>query len=405
MRLNAHLANLPGNYLFAEIARRVKEYEATAPRPLIHLGIGDVTQPLAPAIVQALVEAAREMGTTDGFHGYPPDQGYPFLRQAIIDADYAPLGVALDADEVFVSDGAKTDTSALPELLAADARVAITDPVYPAYIDSNAMAGRLGRHENGAWTKLVTLPCSPDNGFAPEPPSTPVDLVYLCYPNNPTGTVLTRERLARFVEHARQTGTLILFDAAYKAYVTDPSIPRSIYQIDGAKSIAIECCSFSKSAGFTGTRCAYTVIPRALQAELEGRRVSLNALWRRRIASRQNGVSYPVQRAAAAALSPVGQAQVAEQIRVYMDNARRIVTALEGAGLQVHGGINAPYVWLRAPHGRDSWQFFDLLLHQAQVVGTPGSGFGPSGEGYFRLTAFNTPDKTQEALERMLAVL
>ncbi len=405
MRLNAHLANLPGNYLFAEIARRVKEYEAAAPRRLIHLGIGDVTQPLAPAIVQALVECAREMGTADGFRGYPPDQGHPFLRQAIIDADYAPLGVALDADEVFVSDGAKTDTSALPELLAADARVAITDPVYPAYIDANAMAGRLGRHANGAWTKLVTLPCSPDNGFAPEPPSTPVDLLYLCYPNNPTGTVLTRERLARFVDHARQTGTLILFDAAYKAYVTDPSIPRSIYQIEGAENIAIECCSFSKSAGFTGMRCAYTVIPRALQAELEGRRVSLNALWKRRIASRQNGVSYPVQRAAAAALSPVGQAQVAEQIRVYMDNARRIVTALEGAGLQVHGGINAPYVWLRAPHGRDSWQFFDLLLHQAQVVGTPGSGFGPSGEGYFRLTAFNTPDNTQEALERMLAVL
>lgn len=405
MRLNPHLAAMPGGYLFAEIARRVQACEATAPRPIIRLGIGDVTQPLAPAITQALVEAAREMGTAEGFHGYPPDQGYPFLRQAIIDADYASLGVDLALDEVFVTDGAKTDTSALPELLAADARIAVTDPVYPAYVDANAMAGRLGRYENGAWSRLVTLPCHAGNAFVPELPRERVDLLYLCYPNNPTGTVLTREQLARFVDYALETETLILFDAAYKAYITDPAIPRSIYEIPGAERIALECCSFSKSAGFTGTRCAYTVIPKALQGQVDGRSVSLNALWARRIACRQNGVSYPIQRAAAAALSPVGQAQVAAQVRAYTENAHAIVAALQGAGLEVFGGVHAPYVWLRIPGGQGAWDFFDHLLHQAQVVGTPGSGFGPAGEGYMRLTAFNSAERTHEALARILAVL
>ncbi|HMN20668.1 MAG TPA: LL-diaminopimelate aminotransferase [Ottowia sp.] len=405
MRLNPHLAAMPGGYLFGEIARRVQAYEPAAPRPIIRLGIGDVTQPLAPAITQALVDAAREMGTPEGFHGYPPDQGYAFLRRAIIDADYAPLGVGLELDEVFITDGAKTDTSALPELLAADARVAVTDPVYPAYVDANAMAGRLGHYEKGAWSRLVTLPCHADNAFVPELPRERVDLLYLCYPNNPTGTVLTQAQLARFVAYALETDTLILFDAAYKAYITDPAIPRSIYQIPGAERVAVECCSFSKSAGFTGTRCAYTVIPKALQGRVDGRMVSLNALWARRVACRQNGVSYPVQRAAAAALSPAGQAQVAAQVQAYIDNAHAIVAALQGAGLEVFGGIHAPYVWLRIPGGQSAWDFFDHLLHRAQVVGTPGSGFGPAGEGYLRLTAFNTAERTREALARILAVL
>lgn len=405
MRLNRNLVGMPGDYLFAEVARRVQACEATASRPIIRLGIGDVTQPLAPAIAQAMMDAAREMGTPEGFRGYPPDQGYLFLRQAIIDADYAPLGVRLDLDEVFVTDGAKTDTSALPELLAPDARIGVTDPVYPAYIDANAMAGRLGRHESGRWSALVTLPCHAENAFVPELPTQPVDMLYLCYPNNPTGTVLSREQLTRFVDFAQRTGTLLLFDAAYKAYITDPAIPRSIYEIEGADRVAIECCSFSKSAGFTGTRCAYTVIPKALVADVEGQSVSLNALWRRRVASRQNGVSYPVQRAAAAALSPPGQRQVADQIHAYMDNARAIVHTLAGAGLQVFGGVNAPYVWLKIPGGQTSWAFFDRLLHEAQVVGTPGSGFGSAGEGYFRLTAFNSAQNTREALARMVAIL
>ena len=405
MHLNTHLIHMPGNYLFAEIARRVNAYAPQAPRPLIRLGIGDVTQPLTPTIARAMADAALEMGTPDGFHGYPPDQGYDFLRQAILDVDYAPLGVKLALDDVFITDGAKTDTSALQELLAADARVALTDPVYPVYVDSNAMAGRLGKYENDSWSRLTTLPCNAENAFVPELPNTPVDMLYLCYPNNPTGTVLTRAQLKRFVDWALQTQTLILFDAAYKAYITDDAIPRSIYEIEGAEKIAIECCSFSKSAGFTGTRCAYTVIPQALTAQVDGRAVSLNALWRRRVASRQNGVSYPIQRAAAAALSPQGQREVADQVRAYMDNARQIVTALSGAGLQVFGGVHAPYVWLQIPGGQSAWDFFDRLLHEAQVVGTPGSGFGPSGEGYLRLTAFNTAQATREALERILAIL
>ncbi|WP_024537957.1 LL-diaminopimelate aminotransferase [Comamonas badia] len=405
MHLNTHLIHMPGNYLFAEIARRVSAYAPSAPRPLIRLGIGDVTQPLAPAITQAMAAASLEMGTPEGFHGYPPDQGYDFLRQAILDADYAPLGVQLALDDVFITDGAKTDTSALQELLAPDARIALTDPVYPVYVDSNAMAGRLGNYENDSWSRLATLPCNAENAFVPELPTEPVDMLYLCYPNNPTGTVLTRAQLKRFVDYALQTQTLILFDAAYKAYITDDAIPRSIYEIEGAEKIAIECCSFSKSAGFTGTRCAYTIIPQALTAQVDGQAVSLNALWRRRVASRQNGVSYPIQRAAAAALSPDGRAQVDAQVRGYMDNARQIVTAFTSAGLQVFGGVHAPYVWLRIPGGQSSWDFFDRLLHEAQVVGTPGSGFGPSGEGYLRLTAFNTAEATREALARILAIL
>lgn len=405
MRVNPHLAALPGNYLFAEIERRVAARASAAPRPVIRLGIGDVVLPLAPTVTTALVEAAAEMGTVEGFHGYPPEQGYPFLREAIVETEYAPLGVTIGADEIFVSDGAKTDTSALPELLAADARIAVADPVYPVYVDASALAGRLGRYEDGRWTGLVTMSCSARSGFVPEPPDEPVDLIYLCSPNNPTGAVLTRAQLAHFVDHARRTGALIVFDAAYRAYVGDDSIPRSIYEIDGAQHVAIECGSFSKSAGFTGLRCAYTVVPEALVARLDGHPVSLNALWRRRAACRHNGVSYLVQKAAAAALSPAGQREIATQVRTYMDNASRMVDALRGAGLRVFGGTDAPYVWLRVPDGMDSWAFFDHLLDAAQVVGTPGSGFGPAGEGYFRLSAFNSAARTDEALARILAVL
>lgn len=405
MRLNPHLAALPGNYLFSEIARRVRDYAPRAPRELIHLGIGDVSWPLVPAVTAALAEAAREMGTPAGFRGYPPEQGYDFLREAIVATQYAGLAEPIDAQEVFITDGAKTDTSALPELLAADARIAVTDPVYPVYVDANAIAGRLGRYRVGHWSRLCTLPCRADNAFVPELPSQPVDLIYLCYPNNPTGTVLTHAQLARFVEYARRTGTLILFDAAYGAYVTDEAIPRSIYQIEGAREVAIECGSFSKSAGFTGMRCAWTVIPKALVAPWQGHQVALHELWRRRIACRQNGVSYPIQRAAAASLAQPGRAQVAAQVRACMDNAHRMVAALAALGLTVHGGVHAPYVWLEVPGGGRSWDFFDRLLHEAQVVGTPGAGFGDAGEGYVRLTAFNTAQQTQAALARIAAIL
>ena len=402
MRLNPHLAAMPGGYLFAEIARRVQAYEPRAPRPIIRLGIGDVTQPLAPAITRALAQAAEEMGTAQGFHGYPPDQGYAFLRQAIIDADYAPLGVALELDEVFVSDGAKTDTSALPELLAADARIAVTDPVYPAYVDANAMAGRLGDYVNGGWSRLLTLPCRADNGFVPELPTEPVDMLYLCYPNNPTGTVLTREQLARFVDYALRTETLILFDAAYKAYITDPAIPRSIYEIPGADRVAVECCSFSKSAGFTGTRCAFTVVPKEVTASAgNGERVALNGLWNRRHTTKFNGTAYIVQRGAEAIYSDEGQQQVKKLVDYYMENARIIREGLQAAGIEAYGGVNAPYIWLKTPHGMTSWDFFDKLLTEVNIVGTPGAGFGPSGEGYFRLTSFGDRENTLRAVERI----
>ena len=402
MKINTNLAELPAGYLFAEVAKRVKEFSAANPDAhILRLGIGDVTRPLAPAVVAAMQRAAAEMGTPEGFHGYSPDFGYEWLIQAIIAGDYAPRGVQIAPDEVFVSDGAKSDVGNLQELFGRDAKIAVTDPVYPVYVDSNAMAGRLGRYENGRWTGLVYLPCNAENGFMPPLPETPVDVIYLCYPNNPTGTVLTKEQLKVFVDWALRNGALIVYDAAYKAFISDPAVPRTIYEVPGAEKCAVECCSFSKTAGFTGTRCAYTVVPKALTYD----GVSLNRLWGRRQATKFNGVSYITQRAAEAVYSPEGQRQIGETISYYRENARVILSGLQRAGIRAFGGVHSPYVWMKTPDGMPSWDFFDLLLKKARVVGTPGEGFGPAGEGYFRLTAFNTLENTKEAVERIVRVL
>ena len=402
MKINQNLAALPAGYLFAEIAKRVKEYAAAHPEAdILRLGIGDVTRPLVPAVVNAMKDAADEMGTFQGFHGYGPDFGYDFLIDAIIRGDYASRGVKIEKDEVFVSDGAKSDVGNLQELFGAEAQIAVTDPVYPVYVDSNAMAGRLGAYENGRWTRLNYLPCNAENGFVPPLPGDEVDVLYLCYPNNPTGTVLTREQLQKYVDWALSHHALIVYDAAYKAFISDPAIPRSIYEIPGAEKCAMECCSFSKTAGFTGTRCAYTVVPKDLV--FDG--VSLNRLWGRRQATKFNGVSYVTQRAAAAVYTEEGQRQIMENIAYYRENARVIREGLEMAGVRVFGGMHAPYIWMKTPGALSGWDFFDLLLDKAHVVGTPGEGFGPSGAGYFRLTAFNTLEKTKEAVRRIAAVL
>jgi len=402
MKINTNLATLPAGYLFAEIANRVKAYSAQHPEAdILRLGIGDVTRPLTPAVVEALKKAADEMGTPEGFHGYGPDFGYDFLIDAIIAGDYIPRGVEMGRDEVFISDGAKSDVGNLQELFGPDATIAVTDPVYPVYVDSNAMAGRLGQYVNGQWTKLTYLPCNAENGFVPPLPEKRVDVVYLCYPNNPTGTVLTKDQLQVFVDWALQNDALIVYDAAYKAFITDPAIPHSIYEIPGARKCAMECCSFSKTAGFTGTRCAYTIVPK----ELSFGGASLNKMWGRRQATKFNGVSYPIQRAAAAVYSPEGQRQNQENIAYYQENARIIREGLSQAGVLVFGGIHSPYIWMKTPNDMPSWDFFDLLLNRAHVVGTPGEGFGPAGEGYFRLTAFNTHEKTREAVARILNVL
>ncbi len=402
MKINQNLAALPAGYLFAEIAKRVKEYSAAHPdADILRLGIGDVTLPLVPAVVDAMKTAADEMGTLSGFHGYGPDFGYDWLIDAIIAGDYASRGVEIGKDEVFVSDGAKSDVGNLQELFGPDAKIAVTDPVYPVYVDSNAMAGRLGAYENGKWTNLNYLPCTAENGFVPPLPMDDIDVVYLCYPNNPTGTVLTKEQLKVFVDWALRHNALIVYDAAYKAFISGPDVPRSIYEIPGAKKCAIECCSFSKTAGFTGTRCAYTVVPRELV--FDG--VSLNRVWGRRQATKFNGVSYVTQKAAAAVYTEAGQKQIMENIAYYRENAKVIREGLASAGMQVFGGEHAPYIWLKTPGTLSGWDFFDLLLDKAHVVGTPGEGFGPSGAGYFRLTAFNTLEKTREAVKRITEIL
>ncbi len=402
MKINTAMAQMPAGYLFAEIAKRVKAYSAEHPQAdILRLGIGDVTRPLAPRVVEELKKAADEMGTPEGFHGYGPDFGYDFLINAIIASDYAPRGVEIDYGEVFISDGAKSDVGNLQEMFSPDAKIAVTDPVYPVYVDSNAMAGRLGRYENGKWTNLVYLPCNAENGFVPPLPGEKVDVLYLCYPNNPTGTVLTKDQLKVFVDWALENDALIVYDAAYKAFITDPAIPRSIYEIPGAKKCAMECCSFSKTAGFTGTRCAWAIVPK----ELVFGGASLNRMWGRRQATKLNGVSYPIQRAAAAVYTPEGWAQIMESINYYHENARIIREGLSSAGIQVFGGVHAPYIWMKTPGDMPSWDFFDLLLTKAHVVGTPGEGFGPSGEGYFRLTAFNTLENTREAVRRIVSVL
>ena len=403
-RVNDHYLELKSSYLFSDIAKRVAAFgEAHPGAKLIRLGIGDVTQPLPSAVVKALHEAADEMARPETFKGYGPETGYPFLTELIAMHDYGALGVKVAPDEIFVSDGAKCDTTNIQEIFGADCTVALTDPVYPAYVDSNVMAGRAGRADaTGRYDRLVYLPATAENAFKPALPTRQVDLIYLCYPNNPTGAVLSREALAEWVDYARRHQAVILYDAAYEAYIRDADVPHSIFEIDGAREVAIEFRSFSKTAGFTGTRCAFTVVPKELMGQsATGEAVSLHALWFRRQSTKFNGVPYVIQKGAAAVYTEEGQAQVRALVDHYMENARIIRDGLEAAGLTVYGGRNAPYIWLKTPRGLSSWDFFDKLLNEAHVVGTPGSGFGPTGEGYFRLTGFGSRAQTQEAIERI----
>lgn len=401
-KINTNFTKLPGGYLFPEIGRRVRAFEHP-PMPLIRLGIGDVTLPLAPAVIEAMHRATDEMGHRETFRGYCEETcgAYDFLRFAIRD-DYRARGIDIADDEIFVSDGAKSDCGNIGDLFAVDNIVAVCDPVYPVYVDTNAMAGRAGTFDGEKWDRLVYLPCTAENGFFPALPAGPApDLIYLCSPNNPTGTAATRAQLQTWVDYANAHDAVILYDSAYEAFITEPDIPHSIFEIPGAETCAIEFRSFSKSAGFTGNRCAYTVIPKAL---VRGG-ASLNAMWNRRQGTKFNGVPYVIQRAAEAALSPAGRAQSMEAVRYYLHNAQIIREGLEEAGLTAYGGVNAPYIWFRTPAGCGSWEFFDRLLHEACVVTTPGAGFGPSGEGYIRVTAFGTESDTREAVQRIVTLL
>lgn len=403
-RINDHYLKLAAGYLFPEIARRVNAFhEAHADAKLIRLGIGDVVLPLPASVREAMHRAIDEMGTAEGFRGYGPEQGYPFLREAIAANDFQARGVEVSADEIFVSDGSKCDSGNIQEIFSPDARIAISDPVYPVYVDTNVMAGRTGQPDGkGCYEGIVYLPATEGNGFQPEPPDEPVDLVYLCSPNNPTGSVVTREQLARWVDYAKRTGAILLYDAAYEAYITDASIPHSIYEIPGARDVAIEFRSFSKNAGFTGTRCAFIVVPKGLAGKsASGEEVPIHRLWNRRHSTKFNGVPYVVQAGAAAAYTNEGRREIAGLVSYYLENAKIIRDGLSAAGLAVFGGVNAPYVWVKTPDGLGSWDFFDRLLEKAHVVGTPGAGFGRCGEGYFRLSAFGFRDKVEEAVERI----
>lgn len=406
--VNPHYLKLSASYLFSEIAHRVDQYLAQNPGSrLIRLGIGDVTRPLPAASIEAMHRAVDELASADTFHGYGPEQGYGFLREAIVRHDFAPLGVNLSPDEVFVSDGAKSDTANIGELLDTPATIAVTDPVYPVYVDTNVMAGRAGEPcPDGRWSRITYLSSTAENGFVPDLPRRRPDLIYLCYPNNPTGTTLTRAELKRWVDYALENDSLIVFDAAYEAYITHPDIPHTIYEIPDAERVAVEIRSFSKTAGFTGVRCGYTVVPHGVTLSAPGGgRVSLNPLWNRRQTTKFNGASYIAQRGAEAVYTPEGRQQVRQAVGYYMENARLMLAALRSAGLEVYGGTDAPYLWLKAPGGQTSWQFFDHLLRCAGIVTTPGSGFGPSGEGYLRLTAFGKRDDCTEAMRRLQAGL
>jgi len=404
-RINDHYRKLQAGYLFPEIGRRVAAFQKQHPDAhLIRLGIGDVTLPLAPALVEALHAAADEMGTPEGFRGYGPDRGAEaFLVEAILEHDYGSRGVSLQPEEIFVSDGSKQDAGNIQEIFGADCSIAVTDPVYPVYVDTNVMAGRTGPADaQGRYAGILYLPANEENGFTPEPPDSRVDIAYLCSPNNPTGSVTSRENLAAWVAWARARDAVLIFDAAYDAFIQDPALPHSIYEIEGATECAIEMRSFSKRAGFTGLRCAYSVVPRALTgATASGERVPLNALWLRRHSTKFNGVPYVVQRAAAAVFSPSGRKQTAEQIAYYMANAALLRRGLGQAGFSCFGGENAPYVWARTPAGLSSWDCFDRLLAEAHVVTTPGAGFGAAGEGYVRISAFNSRERVEEAVARI----
>ncbi len=404
VRINSNYLKLKAGYLFPEIARRVGAFAEKHPDArLIRLGIGDVTLPLPPAVIAAFHQGVEEMSRAESFRGYGPEQGYGFLRELIAANDYRARGVDIAPDEIFVSDGSKCDCGNIQEIFAADATIAVADPVYPVYVDTNVMAGRSGAADaQGRYQGIVYMPCLEENGFLPELPAEPADIIYLFSPNNPTGSVATKEVLERWVDHARASGAVLLFDAAYEAFISESEIPHSIFEIAGAREVAIEFRSFSKTAGFTGTRCAFTVVPKELTGtDAHGAAVSLHRLWSRRQSTKFNGVSYPVQVATAAAYSDDGKAQIRGLIRYYMENARLIRDGLNTAGLRAFGGENAPYIWMKTPGGASSWSFFDTLLTKAQVVGTPGSGFGPAGEGYFRLSAFGAREKIEEALERI----
>ena len=403
-KVNQNYLKLPGSYLFSEVARRIAAFsEANPDKRVIKLSIGDVTRPLAPAVIQAMHKAVDEMGAAETFRGYGPEQGYDFLREAIAKYDYAQRGVDIRPDEIFVSDGAKSDCGNIGDIFGVDNTVAVCDPVYPVYVDTNAMAGRAGDYveELGRWNKLVYMPCVASNGFAPEIPKEKADIIYLCFPNNPTGAVATRAQLQEWVDWANKNGSVILYDSAYKAFITDPEVPHTIFEIEGARTCAIEFRSYSKTAGFTGNRCAYTVVPK----ELERDGAKLNALWNRRQCTKFNGVPYVIQRAAEAIYTPEGMAQTQEIIDYYRANAKVILDGLKRAGLSASGGDNAPYIWLKTPGSMGSWEFFDLLLNRANVACTPGVGFGPSGEGYVRLTAFGDAEATRQAVERVVQSL
>jgi LL-diaminopimelate aminotransferase len=400
--VNENFLKLPDNYLFSDIARKVNAYKVTHPKAkVISLGIGDVTRPLPPAVCEAMHKAVDEMSKTETFRGYGPEQGYAFLTEAIIKNEFTPRGINIEPSEVFVSDGAKSDTGNIGDILRYDNIVGLTDPVYPVYIDSNVMAGRAGTLEDGKWNNVVYIPCTAENNFIPELPSRHIDILYLCFPNNPTGTTLPKSELKKFVNYALENDVLIMYDAAYERYIQDPDIPHSIYEIRGAKKVAIEFRSFSKTAGFTGVRCGYTIVPKELKAlNINGEKVALNHLWNRRQTTKFNGTSYITQRGAEAIYTPEGAEQVKANIDYYMTNARILKKGLTECGMKVFGGDNAPYLWMQTPQGVTSWKFFDNLLYDAAIVGTPGVGFGPSGEGYFRFTAFGTRENTEEALER-----
>lgn len=399
-KLNDNYLKLPGSYLFSTVGKKVKAYsEAHPDKKIIRLGIGDVTQPLAPAIIKALHGAVDEMADAKTFRGYAPDLGYEFLRNVIAENDYKARGCEIAADEIFVSDGAKSDSANIQEILSLDNKIAVCDPVYPVYVDSNVMAGRTGTYDAVAqtWSDVIYMPCNAENNFVPELPKETPDVIYLCYPNNPTGTTLTKAQLQVWVDYANKVGALIIYDAAYEAYISENDVPHTIYECEGARNCAIELRSFSKNAGFTGVRLGFTVIPKDIKCG----DVMLHSLWARRHGTKYNGAPYIVQRAGEAVYSAEGKAELKEQVAYYMKNARTIKEGLAAAGYTVFGGVNAPYIWLKTPDNMSSWDFFDYLLENVNIVGTPGSGFGPSGEGYFRLTAFGSYENTVEALERI----
>jgi LL-diaminopimelate aminotransferase len=402
-QVNENFLKVSESYLFVEVARRIRAYQEAHPEAqIIKMGIGDVTRPIVPAVINALHKAVDEMGTAEGFHGYGPEQGYAFLRETILKHDYTDRGLKLEADEIFISDGAKSDTGNIGDILGTDNTVAVTDPVYPVYVDTNVMGGRAGDFLDGRYSKITYMPCTRENGFVPALPDHRVDIIYLCFPNNPTGTTLTRDQLKVWVDYALEHDSLILFDAAYEAFITEPDVPHSIYEIPGAERCAIEFRSLSKTAGFTGLRCGYTVVPKTVTAaKADGTRVPLNKLWNRRQSTKFNGTAYIIQRAAEAVFSPEGQAQITANIEYYRANAQLMKETFAAIGIEAFGGVNSPYVWIKTPNGLGSWEFFDRLLDECHVVGTPGVGFGPSGEGYFRLTAFATHEATAEAMQRI----